>query len=154
MGFEEYETLKREFTSANFKRELRKKKGIRCLYCRAEGVEYHHIIPLSQGGDNRLVNIVPLCRLCHMKAHDRKPIEGKVYESKGRGRIKLTKEQERTMQAYFNGEIGAFSAMEAMDIKRSTFYRIRQEYMDSHGIKKFRTKAGCKYNGYGTHKHT
>jgi 5-methylcytosine-specific restriction endonuclease McrA len=29
-------------------------------------VEYHHLVPRSQGGDDVAANIVPLCRGCHV----------------------------------------------------------------------------------------
>ena len=43
-------------------------KSIRkeCLRCGAsENLEIHHVKPLMMGGDNRVGNIIVLCRKCH-----------------------------------------------------------------------------------------
>lgn len=32
-------------------------------------VEVDHIIPLKAGGDNRMNNLRPLCRMCHARRH-------------------------------------------------------------------------------------
>ena len=31
--------------------------------------EVHHIVPLSQGGNNKFSNLMSLCRSCHTKIH-------------------------------------------------------------------------------------
>lgn len=57
----------------NSDRELYKNtKGTKCLYCNKEvgdNIEFHHLIPLIFGGDNRESNIIPLCSKCHNRAH-------------------------------------------------------------------------------------
>lgn len=41
-----------------------------CVNCgSAEDIEYHHIVPLSLGGNDVLSNICPLCHCCHTKIH-------------------------------------------------------------------------------------
>lgn len=41
-----------------------------CVNCGAtEEIEYHHIVPLSLGGNDVLSNICPLCATCHGKVH-------------------------------------------------------------------------------------
>jgi len=45
----------------------------RCAYCRTvqEGfLTPHHLLPLSQRGDNEIGNILPICRECHIFIHD------------------------------------------------------------------------------------
>lgn len=42
----------------------------KCLICGSEASDVHHIIPLSDGGNHDLNNLVPLCRGCHLKAHN------------------------------------------------------------------------------------
>lgn len=36
-------------------------------------IEFHHIIPLCEGGPDALANIEALCYDCHLKAHGKKP---------------------------------------------------------------------------------
>lgn len=41
-----------------------------CISCgHARGVEAHHILRRSQGGDDVAANLVPLCRDCHGAVH-------------------------------------------------------------------------------------
>lgn len=47
--------------------------GHKCVNCGSEdNIVYHHIVPLSQGGTNRLTNIVPVCIRCHKAIHNDK----------------------------------------------------------------------------------
>ena len=42
-----------------------------CYICGStQNLQLHHIIPLSNGGDNRLTNILTLCGECHGKVHN------------------------------------------------------------------------------------
>lgn len=130
-----YELLKSEFNTAEFKNYLRSVKGNKCLFCGSQkDIEYHHIVPLSQGGDNRINNIVPLCAICHIKAHEKKPIEGKTYKSKGR------------KEKYFAMETSTHEAMEALGMKKTSFYRLKKEYQEEHGVE-------CVYNRKGLHQY-
>jgi hypothetical protein len=40
-----------------------------CLVCGWHFCEAHHVLHRSQGGDDVLANLVPLCSNCHMAAH-------------------------------------------------------------------------------------
>ena len=41
-----------------------------CKVCgTTEKVEYHHIVPVSWGGETTIQNLVPLCRNHHMELH-------------------------------------------------------------------------------------
>ncbi len=55
------------------RRSLRKKQGGGCLDCGVDVVhepsQIHHVVPLSQGGDNSLDNLVLLCPECHGWRH-------------------------------------------------------------------------------------
>lgn len=42
-----------------------------CYICgNTNNLQLHHIIPLSNGGDNRATNIITLCGECHGKVHN------------------------------------------------------------------------------------
>lgn len=50
--------------------EEKKLVGIKCCNCGSEkDIEYHHIVPLSFGGNNILSNICCVCYECHSKIH-------------------------------------------------------------------------------------
>lgn len=41
-----------------------------CFVCEKERAhQWHHIVPIAMGGDNRSDNRVPLCVLCHYNLH-------------------------------------------------------------------------------------
>lgn len=63
-------TLRREFES--LKGELVDKFPDECGNCETDqDVEFHHIVPLSRGGTNKVSNLVRLCSSCHDSAHGR-----------------------------------------------------------------------------------
>lgn len=43
-----------------------------CQNCEAIAVDIHHITFRSQGGEDKIGNLIALCRNCHDKAHRRK----------------------------------------------------------------------------------
>ena len=50
--------------------------GGRCAYCDVKGpLHADHRIPLSRGGSNSIDNIVPACRTCNLRKHDRTEAE-------------------------------------------------------------------------------
>lgn len=51
--------------SEKIKLEARKRSNFRCCICRKPFVKIHHIVPLSENGDNSLENASPLCAYCH-----------------------------------------------------------------------------------------
>ena len=142
-----YRQLKEEFNSPEFKRYLKKSKGCKCMFCGSSPVEYHHIVPLAQGGDNRINNLVPLCRACHLKAHGKNPIEGKQYKPKGRKVLDKPGNYKDVMNMYFTGVISALDAISRLGIKRNVFYKWKAEYMEENSISKFRCSKGCENNG-------
>ena len=101
---EEYEKLKQEFNKPKFKARLRAELGTKCRFCGAEGVDYHHIMPLSLGGTNDLNNLIPVCPTHHKMAHGATHIHENV-KSGGRPSV-LTPENAKAYEMYINGEIG------------------------------------------------
>jgi len=51
-------------------RELLRRCGGKCLLCgTTEGITRDHIIPISKGGDNSILNLQPLCGRCNSRKH-------------------------------------------------------------------------------------
>lgn len=123
-----------EFCSLEFRTYLKKNLGTACMYCGSKkDVEYHHIIPRCQGGDNRLCNIVPLCRRCHAKAHKKRQ---QNFEYKlGRKKTPLPDNWEDVVRLYASGKITHSQAKELSGFKRSTFYREYHSTIEMLGIK-------------------
>lgn len=153
MDYETYKQAREEFNTPEYKKYLKAVKGCKCLFCGAtKGIEYHHIVPLSQGGDNRLNNIVPLCTACHIKAHGKKAISGKTYSRKGRKRSKIPDNIGEIMEKFFSKEITTQQAIDKSGLSKSVFYTLKSEYQRDHGIEYFHNNKGCA--GNGKHNHT
>jgi len=55
---------------------LKKQFGNRCAYCGRPGpVTVDHRVPLSRGGRNVIANILPACKSCNSKKHDKTELE-------------------------------------------------------------------------------
>ena len=95
----EYEHLKRVGALAN-------ECGRVCVSCGAtEEIEYHHILPLVLGGDNRFSNIVPLCCVCHSKIHGQNHRLTRWSANTGRPKSKPPEGYEKVLPLYFDGKI-------------------------------------------------
>ena len=49
----------------NIKLQVKRNSHFCCCICHSVGVEIHHIIPQSEGGDDSAENAAPLCPSCH-----------------------------------------------------------------------------------------
>ena len=59
---------------------LEKTNG-RCSVCGSKsGIVVHHVLPRTRGGNDDLENLIPLCRKCHLKAHNGKYTDFLTYE--------------------------------------------------------------------------
>lgn len=133
------EELRKEFTKPTFRKNMKNVLGSICVNCgSAEGIEYHHIVPLANGGTNKLSNIVPLCGKCHDKAHDKKIFFRS--EKSGRPPIIEFENAEQTLKRYFNEEIGTEETKRLLGISpknKSTWYKLLKEYKEKYNIDKF-----------------
>ena len=64
--------------------EILNKYSWKCAYCEIEfdlfnRPERDHVIPISKGGHNTKENIVPACRSCNAKKHNKILERGKIY---------------------------------------------------------------------------
>lgn len=114
----EYKALKIEYNRQSFKQLLEEKKGNVCVCCGStEGIEYHHILPLHMGGDNRLSNIQPVCYLCHKLIHGSRV--NKMYRKGGNGgrkKLEPPKNYKAILDRYFRCEIGKAECNELLGI--------------------------------------
>ena len=43
-----------------------------CRYCNStKSINLHHITSKSKGGTNNIANLIPLCKSCHLKVHNK-----------------------------------------------------------------------------------
>lgn len=113
-------------------------------------MQLHHIVPLSQGGTNRLSNVVVICSKCHGKIHGigyknhsantRKGIEKTRLNGKQIGLEKGTKlttkksirakEQIRKYSKDFNGSLKDIDVIKLIGISRNSFYKYKKELLE------------------------
>lgn len=140
---DDYLKIRQEFANALFQNKLRQKLGTKCIYCGMnDDIQYHHIIPVSQGGDNRISNLVPLCGRCHFLAHEKKPIEGKKYKKKGRAETIKPNNYDFIIKLYLGNLIKMNEAMALLDVKRNVFYRFMNQYKAENNDNRVHTNSG------------
>jgi len=73
--------------------------GKHCIMCGAwGGIERHHGVPRSRGGDNTWANRFDLCAKCHRAAQEYRP--GYLLEDLKRARVEAKKWQDITDKLY------------------------------------------------------
>lgn len=141
---EEYKRLRREYNRWSFRRHLEKEIPKVCRFCGAtEGIEYHHIMPLSVGGDNRLTNIIAVCNRCHQAIHLGHHINRyRTHAHNGRPRkAVLSPETEEILWKWANGQIGGAECKNLLGYSQSSHIHdlaTYKEFIKKHGIQNIR----------------
>lgn len=149
----DFKELRTEFTRPSFREELKKVKKQVCCNCgnrKRSQLEYHHIVPLINGGTNNFSNIVVLCNECHAKAHSN--VHKCRDNSKGgRPRKANLEDNIDILHKYFKCEITLKEAKKLIGIadkNKSTWLRVTKEYKEAYEIKDFRNNLDIvKNNG-------
>lgn len=149
--------LRKEYNRQSFKKQLRKALGCKCANCGSDkGIEYHHIVPLALGGTNRLTNIVPLCNICHEKAHGSqniRQIKGSI--NGGRKRITIPDNYEDILWKYMYGEIGRSECEQLLNVNGASKLNDRpffKEFIVKNNIVSFINKIDT-YKRYSKSNH-
>ena len=141
--------MRRQLT--NKEREI---VGQECCNCGSkDNLEYHHIIPLSLGGNNKLSNLCCLCYSCHSLLHfgKTKHINHSEATKKGLQRArergvqlgqpkgaKLTTQKSleakkliKELNYSFEGNLSNEETYKQIGISRNTFYKYKKELLPS-----------------------
>ena len=137
---EEVRKKKVDFANPTFRRIMKENLKNECINCGSTvGIEYHHVVPLSLGGTNRLTNIVPVCHACHMAAHTgRHAMKYDKSRQMHTGRYYKTPYEDcvEAFEMYAGGEIGRKECEEMSNMgKTSKIY-------DSPAFKRFKNEYG------------
>lgn len=141
---DERKVIRTEFNRPSFKQLLEKEKGRVCVCCGSTlGVEYHHILPICLGGDNRLSNIQPVCNSCHKLIHGGRVNKMWRDENKGgRKRLQPPKDYKTILDKYLKCEIGKNECHKLLGITgKCTKLNDKwwyKEYLKEHNIAEFR----------------
>lgn len=124
--------------------------GRKCCNCGSEkDLQYHHIVPLTFGGNNILSNICCLCYNCHSKIHfgETKNINHSEATKAGLQRARergvqlgqkkgaklitkvsiAAKEKILELNCDFNGTLSNEETYKEIGISRNTFYKYKRE---------------------------
>ena len=145
---------RKEFEKLRNKGILAKECGTVCVCCGAmDGIDYHHILPLVLGGDNRLSNIVPICASCHGKIHGTKMMCLTRYTNKaGRPKDKAPEGYKELSIKYVRNEITGNELKRVCKLDKGT--RISEkwwfkEVVEGEGIVAYKKVTGGKKNKTG-----
>lgn len=134
--------IKRKQIAGKFKKELEAEHGTLCANCGTNiGVQWHHIVPLVNGGKDIPGNMIPLCTKCHAATHGfKKAYTGRV----GRTTKTTIEAAEPIFKAYVNGEIDGKTAAKKLG------YSEKVHITDTANFKRWLKDTGqIKHGKYG-----
>ena len=120
--------------------DIKNAVGKICCNCgTSENIEYHHIVPLSLGGNDVVTNIVPLCHRCHKVAHCGQHLSHYTKSANSGRKPKASVEKHSDIfDMYINGAIGVKKAQMLLGYSSRTTLVSRpsfKRYIQSKGIK-------------------
>lgn len=120
--------------------KIKSSAGEICANCGStEDIEYHHIVPLSLGGQERETNIVALCYKCHKAAHyGRHILHYTNHDSSGRKPNVSDEEAFKAFDLLANGMIGRKKCKELMHLSEGSHISDNKQfkkYLEARGIK-------------------
>ena len=135
----------RQMQHPRYREEMIITCGSVCINCGSKRrIEYHHIVPLVNGGNHTFSNIVPLCEKCHMAAHDKK--WKKNCNPKGRPRVIEYETALPIIERYYAKEVGSKEACqligeltgrEGYSLTKGIWEEFRKRYMKENKIRYF-----------------
>ena len=119
------------------KRKISECWNYQCAICgRNDYLEFHHLIPVSEGGTDDYDNIILLCACCHAAVH------GRTYNpQKPNCRTSIDYETAKPiLAAYFANKIGSRETKEKLNLSQKTHLTestLYKRYKREHNITKF-----------------
>ena len=141
--------LKRRRITKDIREDVLRRYDYKCVNCGcSDELEIHHIVPLEIGGNDITSNMVALCYDCHKAVTNHQLLlttTGRPHKVGGRKRVFTNCDD--ILDRYFRCEIGARECKELIGmspknhITDNVWYK---EYLEKHGIKKFRNNVDIK----------
>lgn len=119
------------------KRKISECWNHKCAVCdQNDYLEFHHLIPLSEGGSDDYDNIILLCARCHAVIHNRT-----FNPNKPNCKTSIDYETAKpVLAAYFANQIGAKETKEKLNLSQKTHLTessLYKRYKREHNIGKF-----------------
>lgn len=119
-----------------FKKSIIAIHGNRCLNCgAATDIQWHHVVPLHNGGNDIPSNIVPLCKICHKSVTESELLltsSLRAYKTGGR-KIKAPENYEEVLERYIECKISKSEAAQELGWTKN------RNFVDSVWFEKFKT---------------
>lgn len=124
-----------------FKKSIIAMHGNRCMNCgSATDIQWHHIVPLHNGGYDIASNIVPLCKVCHKCVTESELLltsSLRAYKSGGRKR-KAPKNHEEILDRYIECKISKSEAAEELG------WATNRNFVDTVWFEEYKKKRNIK----------
>lgn len=148
---EKFEQIRQEFVGRRFRRMLDETLLQECFYCGTkENLTYHHLIPVANGGDNRISNIICVCSEHHKAMHDRTHThtadDYKNGKKWGCPKTPPPENYEYFIRKYLRGDIGVKEFWGLLKLPESKRMKISEkwwfkEFLREHRIKDYRNNV-------------
>lgn len=132
------EELRKEHNKRVADGTYREQLGCACVNCGSiQQIEYHHIVPLCMGGTNRLTNIAPVCKKCHVAIHGEAEYRKFAYQKAcNRPKVKL-EDYEDILWQYADCKIDLGSTKSILGLSPKTGLtgkKIYKQFLKKHGM--------------------
>jgi len=123
--------------------------GTTCANCGSDReIEYHHIVPLSNGGTNQVRNFVALCSVCHLKAHGKLKYRN-VWPRENAFEMEKPEGVDATIEKFLKGELSKGDVCRAWGIRQDvTLHRIPffRKYLEHHQVVSYKNFVDLRKN--------
>jgi DNA repair exonuclease SbcCD nuclease subunit len=129
------ERFRREQLTQKWREAVFECKGHKCAACNTtKNLEIHHVLPLINGGNNNMDNLLVVCQKHHKQLH------GKIHRrtsENGRPKIISYEDALPTLKKYFNEEIGTKECLSVLGFSptnHTALYEFRKRYKAEFGL--------------------
>lgn len=133
--------MEKRNTTQAFRQAVKERCGDKCYICGESPVEYHHLIPLWRGGEDRVENFIALCPWHHMVLHGATSMDWN-RKSGGRHRsVAIVDGYKYILDDYLRCRIGTTECKDALGMQKGTALADRvwfKEYLTERGIVAYR----------------
>jgi len=141
---EKFERIRQEFSSRGFRSRLDAILPQECFYCGTkENLMYHHLVPVANGGDNRINNIICVCeehhKAIHYKTHTLSSENFKNGKKWGCPKTPPPENYEYFIRKYLRGDIGVKDFWKLLKLPENKRMKISEkwwfkEFLKEHNI--------------------
>lgn len=144
---ERFEQIRQEFSNRGFRSKLDNILPQECFYCGTKkNLMYHHLVPVANGGDNRINNIICVCeehhKAIHYKTHTLSSKNFRNGKKWGCPKTHPPENYEYFIRKYLRGDIGVKDFWKLLKLPENKHMKISEkwwfkEFLKEHHIKDY-----------------